>query len=213
MSDSIHNPGTRERILAFLQANKSVTVSEISRTWGLTRADVRYHLKKLVNEGLAEIVPSEEHPPAKRGRPVIHYRLAAHLAPNNFPELCSTLLELYLASFPEEARSSAIMAAAHHMVDELPKPAPLFQRLNAAIAYLNLHGYHAHWEASPAGPRLFLRNCPYSAILDRHPELCQFDRMLLERLGRLALEQKTRINLAAGGPAACIFISTGWQAV
>lgn len=200
------NSGTRERILLFLQENKTVTVPTISHAWGLTRADVRYHLSLLVKDGLVEVVTNAGPKVTQRGRPVLHYRLAGHLAENNFPTLCSALLGLYLAALPEEQRETALQVLVHSIITEEPPVAiSPTQRLNLAVAYLNRHNYQARWEASPTGPRLLLRNCPYAAILNKHPELCKFDRILIDQLSHLSVKQTARMDLVSNYPPACIF--------
>ena len=205
-SNQISNARTRERILLFFQENKTVTVPAISHAWGLTRADVRYHLNLLVKDGLVEVVTFVTPKATQRGRPVLHYRLANHLAENNFPPLCSALLDLYLAALPGEKRETALEVLVRSMITEQP-PVSIspIQRLNLAVAYLNRYSYKARWEASPTGPRLLLRNCPYAAILNKHPELCEFDRILIDRLSHLSVKQTARMDLVSSYPPACIF--------
>lgn len=205
-SSQTSNSGTRGRILLFLQEHKSVTVPEISQAWGLTRADVRYHLNLLVKDGFAEVVTSIDPKSIQRGRPVLHYRLAKHLAENNFPALCSALLDLYLTALPGEQHETALVVLVRSMItEEAPATISAIQRLNMAVAYLNRYRYKARWEASPTGPRLMLRNCPYAAILKEHPELCKFDRILINQLSHLSVKQTAQMDLISNNPPACIF--------
>ncbi len=201
----IVSSGTRERILSFLQVNKTVTVPEISQAWSLTRADVRYHLNLLVKDGIVEVTDQDGPRAAQRGRPVLHYRLASHLADNNLPELCSALLDLYLTTMPGEQSERILQTLVLHITAELPVSLSPISRLNQAVAYLNRRHYQARWEASPTGPRLLLRNCPYAVILKRHPELCEFDRLLINRVCHLSVKQTARMDLITGRPSTCIF--------
>src|SRR5512133_1220222 len=89
-------PATRERILVYLQENRVAAVQALSRMWGLTRADIRYHLNALLEEGIIELVPRDPGQPAQRGRPAQQYRLANQSIPDNFAALSGALLTVLL---------------------------------------------------------------------------------------------------------------------
>ncbi len=200
-------PATRERILAYLQENRLVSVHTLSRDWGLTRADIRYHLNALLEEGIIELAPRDPAEPAKRGRPTQQYRLSHSSAPDNLPALCSVLLDQLLGRLDQVEQENVLQSVAQAMAgDPLPAGTPT-QRFTQAVAYLNQHGYRARWEAHASGPRLLLRACPYAVLLARHSELCAMDRQLLEQLVRLPLHQAARMNFVTGRPPACIFAS------
>lgn len=193
---------TREKILAYLREQRLASVQVLSRQFGLTRADVRYHLKHLLDEGIVEITGRDTSRPAPRGRPQLFFRLAVHKAPDNYASLCGALLDALRASSPDPWRKvSEQMISAPHTTGSA------VQRFNDTVQYLNQHSYNARWEAHSAGPRILLRNCPYAAILPVHPELCEIDRTLVERLTRTPQQLISRINLSGGKPAACVFVS------
>lgn len=205
--------GTRERILAYLEENRTATVVTLSRLWGLTRADIRYHLNHLIEEGLVERTEAPSSmlgavKPQRRGRPTVTYRLSTRSMLDNFANLSCALLRAMLDSLPDEAREETLVALAKQLAGGA---APENQRLtsarfNQAVEALNRQSYRARWEASPAGPRFLLRACPYAAIVHQHPELCRMDQHLLELLTGLALRQSARMTLASGSPPACIFL-------
>lgn len=206
MSPNLPPPSTRERILAYLQENRAATIGGLSRLWGLTRADIRYHLSTLVEEGLVEIIPREAGQPAGRGRPTQSYRLTLHSTLDNLPDLCAAALDLLLTpDTPEEMREAVLRGLAGRLCGSLNLTANPTQRFNQAVAFLNQHAYRARWEAGASGPRVLLRNCPYAAILPAHPELCMLDRCLLEHLLQIPLVQSARMNLSSGKPPACVF--------
>jgi len=64
--------------------------------------------------------------------------------------------------------------------------------------------YHARWEAGRAGPRVILGHCPYAAIIEKHPELCQMDAALLEELTGESAEQVAQIGRDKS--QACVFV-------
>jgi len=204
---AVGKSSTRERIMAYLQENRTASAQALSRAWGLTRADIRYHLNALHSEGLIEQVPRDPSRPAPRGRPEQVYRLAARSLPDNFPALCAALLDALLCPLPFEDREPALRALAARLAGSFASVPHLTPRLNQSVEYLTQHGYRARWEAHAGGPRILLRSCPYAEILPSHPELCLLDRFLLEHLVRFPLRQTARINPAGGKPAACIFAS------
>ena len=200
----IHSPVTRERILVYLQENRIVTDLQLSQAWGLTRADIRYHLNELVEEGLLELV-SDPSRPAKRGRPQQSYRLAPSQSPDNYSSLCAALLIQAFHNLSEGERSQFLDAIASQMAGSVPSQGSATQRFTQAVANMDQHGYRARWEAHAAGPRILLRNCPYAAILEGHPELCELDLRLIERLTGSSMRQAAQMNRSTGRPPACIF--------
>jgi predicted ArsR family transcriptional regulator len=64
--------------------------------------------------------------------------------------------------------------------------------------------YHARWEAGQQGPRILFGHCPYAAIIEKHPELCQMDAALLKELFGDDMEQIAKIENFQG---MCIFVT------
>lgn len=214
MNPSLTAPeGTRERILAYLEENRTATVVTLSRSWGLTRADIRYHMNHLVEDGLVERIDSPASvlgtaKTAPRGRPTVIYRLSARSIQDNFANLSCALLAALLDPLPEGAREEAVAKIAKQLAGDAAQADQRLTstRFNHAVAALNRQSYRARWEASPSGPRFLLRACPYAAIVHQHPELCLMDQHLLELLTGLALRQLARMTLASGSPPACVFL-------
>jgi predicted ArsR family transcriptional regulator len=207
MSPTDPMTSTRDRILIYLRENPTATVTGLSRSWGLTRADIRYHMNELIKEGLVENVPRDPKAAISRGRPVFQYRLAVSQKPGNYPQLCAALLDQCIAPLPETEQAEALKKLAAFLstgYQTLPSPT---QRYTKAVAFLNQSGYHARWEASAHGPRFMLRICPYAAILAGHPLLCLLDRFLLESLLQTRLHHAVMMDPNTGRPPACIFIS------
>lgn len=202
-------PSTRERILSYLKEHRTASSQDLSRAWGLTRADIRYHLNALLDEGQVELVPRDPSQRVPRGRPTQNYRLSAQSTPNNLPALCHLLLQAWLKSLSDGERESAIRHLAEALTEVISGgsavPPSATRRFNQAIAQLNRTHYHAHWEAHSTGPRILLRNCPYAAVLAEHPELCAVDHAVLEKVFQLPLNHTTRMDLVTGNPSACVF--------
>lgn len=199
-------PSTRSRIINHLREHPTATAAEISRAWGLTLADIRYHLGALVEKGLVEVVPRDPKQALRRGRPTLTYRLATGAQPDNLAGLCAALLDQLLRNTStNEEKSDQLRAAAEFMARDFVIPDSTVQRLNRAVAFLNRLSYQARWEASARGPRVLLRRCPYAVLLDRYPELCTLDRLLIGQLVGMPVKQAARANLQTGDPPTCIF--------
>ena len=205
MAPTSPSPTTRERILAYLQDHHIASVDVLSHAWGLTRADIRYHLNQLIKQGEIERIPRPAGQALTRGRPAQRYRLAAAFTQDNYPALCSALLVLLTAHLPSAEIHSRLKELAEILARQYQPPDSPIQRYNLLVVFLNQQGYHARWEASPSGPRILLHNCPYAAILEDHPELCTFDLALLEHLAQAPFHQTARIDPLTGKPPTCIF--------
>ncbi|MHB8933549.1 MAG: helix-turn-helix transcriptional regulator [Bellilinea sp.] len=198
---------TRDKILELLQHTPNLTAAEMSRSLRVTRADIRYHLKLLVSQGLIVQMPAIPRTSSlSPGRPAMTYQLSQSGRPDMLPTLSSVLLDMGKSSassipFLEQLASRLIPVDAESSLQtSLP------QRLNTAIQIINQHPYQARWEAHRAGPQVILSNCPFSAIIDGHPELCKVDRQILENTTGLRAIQTRKIDFTQPTSASCIFI-------
>ena len=80
------------------------------------------------------------------------------------------------------------------------------RRLASTVERLNAMHYQARWEAGAEGPRIVLGHCPYAAIIEKHPELCQMDLALLSELLGGKLQQTAKLESGAGGLPFCTFM-------
>lgn len=171
---------TRQRLLDLLKNRNVGTAAELSRALGVTQADARYHLSKMVNEGLIVVVGHQR--AGRRGRPARRYALADAALKDNFDLLSSALLTITLAELSAEDQHSFLCRVAAALVGETDLQGPLSQRLVRAIEKLNELGYISRWEAHATAPRLILEHCPFAKMLPQHPQLCQLDACMLEIL-------------------------------
>jgi predicted ArsR family transcriptional regulator len=77
--------------------------------------------------------------------------------------------------------------------------------LLSTVERLSDLNYRPHWEAHVEGPRIMLGNCPYYNILDDHPELCDFDKLLIEELISNSVEQIAKLNMDERNIPYCMF--------
>lgn len=190
---------TRQGILDYLRTNHQATPGELSRNLQVTAANIRNHLGILQEQGLVEVVGQSV--PSGRGRPRQLYALNSSAKANNLAQLTRALLEC-IAPDQEEILRNVARTLAGESLALHPNPT---QRLYQAVQRLNALNYNARWEARLGGPRVMLEHCPYAPILNQHPELCQMDGYLVERLTGLDVQQTARIEQSSTGPKACIF--------
>jgi predicted ArsR family transcriptional regulator len=196
---------TRQQILDYLQTNRVATPVEMSRALQVTAANIRHHLRILREAGLVEVVGTRK--TRGRGHPMKLYSLTERALQDNLEVLSAALLTVVLADTPDVDAALERIAAA--ILGNCCPPESAHARLNRAVEHLNKLHYHAAWEASPDGPRVILRNCPYAPILESHPELCRLDAALLSLLLDASVMQTARLERSPDGAPHCAFIRHG----
>jgi predicted ArsR family transcriptional regulator len=195
---------TRERILDTLEQQHSASAHELASAFGMTAANLRHHLAILQDEGRVEVIA--ERPTGGRGRPEQVYALSQAAQPDNLAGLAGSLLavlaEASIAKRPETRLRHAARRLAGYRAEARGAASA---RLVGATRRLNALGYRAGWEARLGGPRIVLGHCPYAAIIDDHPELCQMDAELLAELLGQPVEQLTKLRPGPEGTPQCIF--------
>lgn len=185
---------TRQRILTHLKKASTASAREIARALDLSAPNVRHHLGVLCADGRVEsanVIGRGE-----RGRPEKRYSLSQAALGDNLSALTEALLAEAGSKVDWEAVARRILGAGE--ASQLPVAA----RLRALVEKLNEMHYQARWEAGADGPRVIFGRCPYAAVIEGHPELCQMDvRMLEIFLGR-EVRQLGKIEKAQG---MCVF--------
>jgi len=201
---------SRQRLLDFVQTHQLVSAVEISLAMHMTASNARHHLAILEEQGLVEVFGQRA--PEGKGRPTNLYSLSKQARGQNLDTLASALLAELLDGLPPQEVRGVLQRTADRMSQAAPAEATrqanraLTRRLNDAIRFLNDQNYLARWEAHAEAPRLILGNCPYTAILAGHPELCQLDGHLLESLLALPVRHIARLERDAQGAPHCIFM-------
>jgi predicted ArsR family transcriptional regulator len=189
------NLTSRQRVYQYIQSQRAVTAGDISRALRMTPANARHHLDILEQEGLVQTAGVR--PAEGRGRQAKIYTMSQPAQGNNLAGLAHALLE--------EIPPGAAQRLAERLVGPQPKPRHLTLRLAALAQRLNELHYQARWEARASGPIVLLENCPYAAIIDLHPELCQMDAALLEEMLGSQVEQRARLERDRRGGRFCMF--------
>jgi predicted ArsR family transcriptional regulator len=204
---------SRERIFNYIKRNHTVTTREISSFFGVSRPNVRYHLDILLNQGLIEV--SGKRTTNRKGRPDLLFSISKFNKGSNLDILSNTLLDELKRQFPQQKdeifRSMAakisisVLAPEENDLqsDELKQ---LSQRLLTTIQNLDELNYQSHWEAHAEGPRIILKNCPYSQVEPMHPDICLVDKYLIEFLLKSKVDQIGKLELDERSIPHCTFV-------
>ncbi len=188
----------RQKVLNQLTKLGPASPRDLARALRMSDATVRHHLRVLASDGRVTPLPSPQQGGPRgvgeRGRPVKIYALSPALAGDNLPALTSALL----------AESTVPMETlAKHILDASAiGNQPLTRRLTLLVEKLNAKHYQARWEAGADGPRVIFGRCPYAAVIEGHPELCQMDASLLSNSLRMDARQSAKIEKGRG---MCVF--------
>jgi predicted ArsR family transcriptional regulator len=126
--------------------------------------------------------------------------------PDNLAGLAGSLLAVLAEASIAKRPETRLRHAAQRLAgDKAETRGAASARLVGATRRLNTLGYRAGWEARPGGPQIVLGHCPYAAIIDDHPELCQMDAELLAELLGQSVEQLAKLQPGPEGTPQCIF--------
>jgi predicted ArsR family transcriptional regulator len=164
---------TRKKILELLSNHPSLTVQDLSKLLKLTKADIRYHLYGLEEEGLVKVnEPPEKHVSA--GRPAASFSLSS----GNLPPIVARFLEGIgdLLDRPEldiEMREKILDSFIDSIISSFHPQGTGTTRMNEIVKFLTQLGFSARWEAGSSGPAIILYNNPAAFYLN-HP-LIRYD--------------------------------------
>lgn len=168
------NQSTEEELLLTLSKHQSLTILELSTILNLTKADIRYHINKLIKKGQ---VIKEEPISGLPGRPAARFKVSPALFEDNFELLIDGLISIY------DNKSELFSKLEKYFLAQikLDKESSLLVYLIKFIQIFENFHYKARWETHFHGPVVFFNNCPYRKIIHKYPELCEVDRMIIEK--------------------------------
>jgi predicted ArsR family transcriptional regulator len=197
---------SRQKILSYLSKFQSATSPEIARVMRVTPANVRHHLSALVADGSVQVIGLKKS--GEKGRPVKVFGMSQAAMGDNLAFLSDAALTGWLNSIQEGQLLPILSYLAQRLAGtERSEQTNLMRRLAFAVERLNNFNYHSRWEAHVSGPRLILGHCPYAAIIEKHPELCKMDSLLIQELLGQAVEQTAKLEKSERGLPYCVFIS------
>jgi predicted ArsR family transcriptional regulator len=171
---------TRQQIVDLLSKQDQANAAEISRALSVTQADVRYHLARMLEEGL--ILVGKPKFSGRRGRPARRYSLALKSKQDNFDILTRAWLRSLQEEYTHQEKGLFLVNIARQIPGEFKPGGSLGKRLVRAVDQLNQQHYQARWEAHAEAPRVMFDRCPFAALRPEFPELCILDTYLLENL-------------------------------
>lgn len=179
----------RETLLETLARRRNASVLELSRTSGVTKPAVQYHIKQLLAEKKIEHVPSAESY-TKRGRPEKIYRLTRRDQPENYDILADFLLRVCQQHIETDLLVAEMAQCLSEPVErELSQNKKgVIQRMGTIIEHLSTLKYAPHWEVHAEGTRVLLRNCPYARLAIQSTIFCKIDQQLLQNLLRFPVQ-------------------------
>jgi predicted ArsR family transcriptional regulator len=196
----------RQKVLIYLKKQRTASAAQIGRALGMSAANVRHHLSLLMADGRVTMIGKTHK--GGRGRPVKIYGPSESVFGNNWLLVSGRLLDEIALRLGPSAREQVLRALAHELAlaSETGQTSDISsapRRLAQTVERLNGLHYEAKWEAGAEGPRILFARCPYSAIIERHPELCRMDAILLEEMTGGAARQLARIG--DSGSSLCVF--------
>jgi predicted ArsR family transcriptional regulator len=180
----------RQKVIEYLGRRSIASADEIAHALKVSPATIRYHLRILIDEKRVEVVGRSD--VIRRGRPE---RLFTLKRGENLAVLSDKALSVWMDGLTETEREAAMKKLGSNLAGA-PNATrlPIQQRLAALVERLNKMNYEAHWEAGATGPRVILGQCPYAAIVDGHPELCQMDAALLGEILGTPVRQTAKLE-------------------
>jgi DeoR family transcriptional regulator, suf operon transcriptional repressor len=196
---------TRQAILDTLNKRSTAAVNDLAETVGVKAITVRHHLNALLADGL--VVMEEQRQGV--GRPLHVFALSQAgraLYPHRYT--------LWISSLLDQLKDTLAPSMVDHLIEALAKTVaddaraefadlPPRQRMRRLIDMLAQQGFMAQWQRTDEGKQLVELRCPYFAMEQRHPEICQIDEALI----RSAMETEiTKGSCLFAGDSVCTYI-------
>lgn len=192
---------TRTEILDYLITHPGSSATEIGRFLEMTPANIRYHLAILEEGGLVQV--SGQRTAGSAGRPILLYNLTSQTLGENLMPLLGALLETLGEG--DEYQLMLENITSHFLEDFQAGTGNRISSFNQAVAFLNEHHYRASWKATPDGPQIELRHCPYRDLALTHSQLCQIDQEIVSSIFNTKLVLTQKRDFGRNPFSSCIF--------
>jgi predicted ArsR family transcriptional regulator len=196
----------RQRVFNYLKKQRSASAAQIGHGLNMSAANIRHHLSVMLGDGRIALIGQKRR--GGRGRPVKIYGLSEKYLGDNFVLLLDAALDELLKKLSPVRQEAALQAMARSLVrslGELDSNIPATKRLALIVDRLNALYYQSRWEAGAQGPHILFAHCPYAAVIEKHPELCRMDEILLAELTGTTARQLAKIGRQPAGSPYCIF--------
>ena len=109
-----------------------------------------------------------------------------------------------MTPLPQAQVNVILEGVADNMASEVDlRDLSLEQRMDHVTAYLDDHGYEAHWSTCDEGFLLTTTNCPYHHLAPESDSLCNMDIRLIASLLGVVPRMQSRV---AEGDSACTYL-------
>ncbi len=181
---------TRQQILDILNESGEATVDDLvaalrkKRHDAITAVTVRHHLNELLAQKLiAQVQLRHRNTPGRPQHVYTSTESAREHSPNNYQPLVIGLLAELSDHLAQSKVNVILEGVADRMYNEAGiVDAPITERLDRVVSYLNQHGYNASWSETDEGYVLQTTNCPYHHITKTSRALCEMDFRLVASL-------------------------------
>lgn len=194
---------TRTTLLERVVESGGATVAQLSADLDVSGATVRRHLDRLEIEGLLRVEALRHGP----GRPSYLYRATdsgVRAVRDKTPELAERLLtEMSRMQVRDDTISEALsdqLADAHR--GNVPA-GPLEERVDAVVETLKVEGILDRWQRDEHALKLVNNACPYLSAATTNSCVCDADRLTIEKLLGVEVEQSERLSQGDDG---CVYI-------
>jgi predicted ArsR family transcriptional regulator len=210
---ALAEPARRELYLYVVAQPEPVGRDQVAEATGVPRHAVKFHLDKLVEEGLLDTeyrrLSGRRGPGA--GRPAKLYRRAAREVSVTLPERQYELAGQILAEAVEEAASGGVPVltavaraaaeAGRRIGSQARATSPAAASLATVAQVLASHGYEPRDQPS----QVVLANCPFHALAQQHTELvCTMNLELLAALAEELGANDVDVRLDPGPGRCCV---------
>lgn len=201
----------KRRLIDRLKRVESATAPELATEFGLTDTAVRQHLDALEGAGLVERTVGAT---AGRGRPPVHWRIAASatdLFPDRHAELAVGFVQAIRSALGDDALDRVLAARTERQIEhyraEIPSGAPVQLRVRRLAELRTGEGYLAEAVADPDDDNAMVlveHHCPVSEAAGACSGLCRAELDLFRgSLGGDVVVERTQHLL--GGDARCAY--------
>jgi predicted ArsR family transcriptional regulator len=164
---------SRIKLLYCLQQRGTMTVGDLAVATGLHHNTTREHLQRLIRDGF---VTSEPEPTETKGRPRMLYSAAAGADHRDGCVRAAKVAEAEKRGDQVRRMLPLAPTAPHPSAPHSPEQ----RQLDALDDHLDQTGFDARIDAD--GEHVHFHECPYSAMVTEHPEVCRVHFGLLKGL-------------------------------
>jgi predicted ArsR family transcriptional regulator len=180
---------TADRIKNYLSRNNSASVYELSQALDLSKADIHYHIRILVSDGV--IAASSPKPTQCPGRPARRFELI-EIPPLSITRLVISHLlnEAAAINTKNTQRRNLANRLSEMILSCCPSSLALSYspavKLNRIVEELKPLGFQIRWEAGQIGPLIHFDHEPISQLIDDKILVRKILNKLSERILKIA---------------------------